>query len=368
MVSRALLLVIFSACLLAQSQGERPAFRSGVDVVQIDVSVLDGKRRPVRGLTTTDFTVLEDGKPREIVAFTPVDLPARTTAPAVGSAAWTREVAPDVATNDVPAEGRLVVIVFDWSIRFDDSTLARKIARATVNDLGPGDEAAIVFTSEFANAGIPQNFTSNRSLLLRTIDEPMAFAMKGNDSISPKAGGFINANSQLIMDPYGYGSGGCLCRVCTLDAMTRVADALRGASGRRKVMIFIGTLFRGFEAAMVPPREAMRGLPPPPATTIRVRPGQLLAAAQGGARADVASRRARQHDDSCGRSRRPRDVDEQPARRGITRHDPGAAGEPASTRGHDGRSHGAQYECTRDRGAGDSRREPVLLSARLLRE
>ncbi|HVW06203.1 MAG TPA: VWA domain-containing protein [Vicinamibacterales bacterium] len=270
MLSRASLLVVFSACLLAQSQGERPAFKSGVDVVQIDVSVLDGKRRPVRGLTSKDFTVLEDGKPRDVVAFTPVDLPARTTAPAAGAAAWTRDVAPDAVTNDVPSEGRLVVIVFDWSIRFDDSTLARKIARATVNDLGPGDEAAIVFTSEFANAGIPQNFTSNRSLLLRTIDEPMAFAMKGEDSISPKAGGFINANGQLIMDPYGYGSGGCLCRVCTLDTMTRVADALRGAPGRRKVMIFIGTLFRGFEPAMVAPREAMRGLPPPPVVSMSV--------------------------------------------------------------------------------------------------
>jgi VWFA-related protein len=270
MTRTALVVVVLGACLLAQGQTERQTFRSGITVVQVDVSVLDRDRHPVRGLTAGDFTVLEDGKPREIVAFTPVELPARTTAPAAGAAAWTREVAPDVTSNDLPAEGRLVVIVFDWSIRFDDSTLARKIARATVDDLGPGDEAAVVFTSEFSNAGIPQNFTADRRLLLRAIDQPMAFAMKGNDSIDPKAGGFINANGQLIMDPYGYGSGGCLCRACTLDAMTRVADALRGARGRRKVMIFIGTLFRGFEPAMVPPREAMRGLPPPPAITMSV--------------------------------------------------------------------------------------------------
>jgi hypothetical protein len=35
-------------------------------------------------------------------------------------------------------------------------------------------------------------------------------------------------------------------------------------------MIFIGTLFRGFEPAMVPPREAMRGLPPPPPTSMSI--------------------------------------------------------------------------------------------------
>ena len=137
-----LLLALLPACLLARGQGERQTFRAGITVVQVDVSVLDKQRHPVRGLKASDFTVLEDGKPRDIVAFTPVDLPARTATRAPGAAAWTRDVAPDVATNDVPAEGRLVVIAFDWSIRFDDSTLARKIARATVNDLGPGDEAA----------------------------------------------------------------------------------------------------------------------------------------------------------------------------------------------------------------------------------
>jgi VWFA-related protein len=239
-------------------------FRSGITVVQVDVSVLDRQRHPVRGLKESDFTVFEDGKPRDIVAFTPVELPARTAAPAASTAAWTRDIAPDVATNDLPAEGRLVVIVFDWSIRFDDTRLARKIATEAVNGLGPGDQASVIFTSEFGNAGIPQNFTSDRAALLGAINQTFAVAMKGDDSISPKAGGFINANGQMVMDPYGYGSGGCLCRVCTLDAMTRVADAIRSVPGRRKVMIFIGTVFHGYEAAMAASRQGMPGLPPPP--------------------------------------------------------------------------------------------------------
>lgn len=258
------LAALLPACLAAQAQSDRPAFRSGVDIVQIDVSVLDGKRQPVRGLTTADFTVFEDGKPRPIVAFTPVELPARTVTSNATAAAWTRDVAPDVATNDVSAEGRLVVIVFDWSIRFDDTPLARKIATETVNSLGPGDQASVVFTSEFGNAGIPQNFTSDRTRLLGAINQIFAVAMMGQDSVRPQAGGFINANGMLIADPYGYASGGCLCRVCTLDSITRVADALRAVPGRRKVMIFIGALFHGYEAAKVPPRTAMPGLPPPP--------------------------------------------------------------------------------------------------------
>ena len=41
------------------------------------MSVLDGKRQPVRGLTAADFTIFEDGEPREIQAFTEVYLPDR---------------------------------------------------------------------------------------------------------------------------------------------------------------------------------------------------------------------------------------------------------------------------------------------------
>ena len=66
-----LALVVFSTCLLAQDQSERPVFKGGVDLVQLDVSVLDGNRMPMRGLTAADFTVLEDGKPRPVRAAIP---------------------------------------------------------------------------------------------------------------------------------------------------------------------------------------------------------------------------------------------------------------------------------------------------------
>jgi hypothetical protein len=44
-----------------------PVFRAGVDVVQVEASILDKDRRPVRGLTKADFQVFEDRKPQEIV-------------------------------------------------------------------------------------------------------------------------------------------------------------------------------------------------------------------------------------------------------------------------------------------------------------
>ena len=82
--------------LVAQSPpAQSLVFKSKVEVVQLDVSVLDKHRQPVRGLTQKDFTILEDGKPQPIVGFATFDMD-NAEAPATG---WMRDVAPDVATN-----------------------------------------------------------------------------------------------------------------------------------------------------------------------------------------------------------------------------------------------------------------------------
>ena len=61
----------------AQSQGNQPVFRGAVELIQLDVSVLDGKRQPVTGLNASDFTVFENGVQRPVRAFASVQLPAR---------------------------------------------------------------------------------------------------------------------------------------------------------------------------------------------------------------------------------------------------------------------------------------------------
>lgn len=232
-----------------QQSASQSTFRTGVDVVQVDVSVLDRDRRPVQGLTSADFTILEDGKPRPIVAFAPVNLDEPR--PAVAPAAWVREVSPDVVTNAVTAEGRLVVIMFDWSIRFEDQALAKKIAAAAVDQLGPNDLAAVIFTSQFANGGASQNFTADRARLLAAINQPFAVAAhnppKGNPFHDPR-----NTNLVMIDDPEGYESGDCYCRICVPEAIARVADAVRDVRGRRKTLVFIGTYVRLYEGLQGP--------------------------------------------------------------------------------------------------------------------
>ena len=58
---RLALLSLIALLATQQPSGPQATFRTGVDVVQLDVSVLDKDRKPIRALTASDFTILEDG-------------------------------------------------------------------------------------------------------------------------------------------------------------------------------------------------------------------------------------------------------------------------------------------------------------------
>jgi VWFA-related protein len=202
----------FAAILTAQKATLPQPFRSGIDIVHVDVSVLDRDRKPIEGLTPADFTLLEDGKPRPLAAFTAVSLPAAVT-PTV---AWTRDVAPDVVTNSVPQQGRLVVIMFDRTIRGAQMPIARQIGASVVNELGPNDLAAVVYTGR----GVPQNFTADRSRLMTAINRPFVPFGEAENPVDPHMGE-------------------CRCGVCTPEAIKRIADAVHDVPQRRKTLILI---------------------------------------------------------------------------------------------------------------------------------
>jgi Ca-activated chloride channel family protein len=50
-------------------------FRSGVSVVEVYAAVVDHNGAPVAGLTSRDFTILEDGAPQRISSFAEADFP-----------------------------------------------------------------------------------------------------------------------------------------------------------------------------------------------------------------------------------------------------------------------------------------------------
>jgi VWFA-related protein len=223
------------------SPQNRPApqatFRSGIDLIELDVSVLDRARQPVRGLAAQDFTVLVDGQPRPIYSFRAVDLPP----PVRYAAAWLREVAPDVATNTRPT-GRVVVIMIDDGVfaQVDEAIdiravqKTRAIARAAVDELGPNDLAAVVYTE---NNHAAQNFTTDRTRLLAAIEKSAIFpgsvsSLSVNDARSANVIALAN-------DVYGSNRGSCACGLCSIDALRHVSQSLQSIPHQRKILIYV---------------------------------------------------------------------------------------------------------------------------------
>jgi len=151
---------------VAVSAQQAPTFRSRVDLVHLDVSVLDGSRRPVKGLGPSDFMLLEDDKPQQIAVFSAVDVPP-TAPPQTG---WMRDVARDVRTNQDVADRRLFTIIID-DARMSSDLPARKrmgeTARKLIDGFGPSDLVSVIFTMDNRNS---QDFTSDRARLLAAVD------------------------------------------------------------------------------------------------------------------------------------------------------------------------------------------------------
>ncbi len=216
MARLAVLVMALAGVVLPQAQApnpdqQLPTFRTGVDVVELDVTVLDKDRHPVRGLTAEDFTILDRGKPQQIVAFSAVDVPP----PVSSSTPWMRDAPLDVVSN---AENRrLVTIVMDdayTKLEPDVMTRAKQIARSAVDQLGPRDLAAVVFTF----LGRAQNFTADRSLLLQAID-----------SYTPKMTGAMGPPAVCQM----------IHRSCDVETLATVAATMTSAPPGRKIVILV---------------------------------------------------------------------------------------------------------------------------------
>ena len=66
-----MLRLVAAAALVALVLGaqQQPPFRTGTELVRVDVSVLDGRGRPVPNLTAADFSLTDDGVPQAIQTF-----------------------------------------------------------------------------------------------------------------------------------------------------------------------------------------------------------------------------------------------------------------------------------------------------------
>ncbi|HET7699143.1 MAG TPA: VWA domain-containing protein [Vicinamibacterales bacterium] len=155
------LAVLAAALLLASAPGQDPqqpprtTFRSSVDLVPVDVSVIDRNGRPVPDLNASDFTLEVDGKPRRIASaqFIAVERAAAEAPPAPR----------EFDSNSGASGGRLFVLVIDTgNISAGGGRPAIEAAKRFVGRLNRSDRVALV-TIPGADAQI--DFTAHHALV-----------------------------------------------------------------------------------------------------------------------------------------------------------------------------------------------------------
>jgi len=136
-----------------------PAFRSGADVVGVEVSVRRDKR-PLAGLTTADFEVRDNGVPQQVETISYERLPIDVTVALDVSASVTGPILDQLRRSvrqlqsDLTAGDRLKVVAFNMRVqRLVDFRAPAAAADSTLTSLPAAGSSAIFDTLAVALSG-----------------------------------------------------------------------------------------------------------------------------------------------------------------------------------------------------------------------
>jgi VWFA-related protein len=143
-----------------------PKFRSGVELVMIDVGVVDRQGQPLRGLGAADFTVTVAGQPRRVVSAEFVDVGGtRTDVRADAEPAL-------LSTNEGAGAGRLFVFIVDQPTLEPGNV--RHVARAAssfLSGLSFADRSSLLIMPSGPNVGFTWAHSRVRDALQRVMGQ-----------------------------------------------------------------------------------------------------------------------------------------------------------------------------------------------------
>lgn len=159
----------------AQDPPPQPTFRSGIDLVTVDVGVVDADGNPVRGLTRDDFTLEVDGQPRtlvsvEYISYTVPDGPKPGPAPA------------HYSSNENTPLGRLILLVVDQAnIRAGEGRAVMAAARRFLDRLTPADRVGLAVIPELgARIGFTTDHRAIQEALTRVVGQATPYEGRFN--------------------------------------------------------------------------------------------------------------------------------------------------------------------------------------------
>jgi VWFA-related protein len=157
-VGLAATLVAIAGTTWLQAQ-QAPVFRSGVEVVTVDVAVVDGKGTPIEGLTADQFDVRVNGAPRRVLWAEFVPHRAIPLDPSGPSESF--------SSNEHFEPGRLVMVAVDQlHIRRVEGLAALRAASNFVDSL---DRADLVAAAPLDD-GRPVEFTRDHAAVKRYLE------------------------------------------------------------------------------------------------------------------------------------------------------------------------------------------------------
>lgn len=219
---------LFASSSLAQSIGpgtQAPVFRSGVDLVRVDVRVTDDEGRPIADLRPDEVQIKEDGALRPVLLFQHVEAPRGTYAEAAQ-----RTIAAQVSTNQGSPRGHVYVFVFDEShILPGREQRARRAAEQFLRTrVRPGDRVALY---ALPGPGPQIEFTSDMARVLKALP-----AVRGAAEESGTGATSGTLTSLRTDEAYEIvrGNAQILDRIASLASLTRVggSDTRSTASNR----------------------------------------------------------------------------------------------------------------------------------------
>jgi VWFA-related protein len=160
-----------------QNPPQGPTFRTGVDVIAVDVSVVDNRGRPVDNLLAPDFEVKIDGQVRRVVSVEQVKIDV-----AAAKKAEADKFESLYTTNLVPTNGRQIVIAVDQlGIRTGAVRPLLNTAGKFLDSLSPADRVAFV---AYPEPGVWIDFTNDklrlRQAMQRVVGSQSTYSGKFN--------------------------------------------------------------------------------------------------------------------------------------------------------------------------------------------
>lgn len=217
------------------AQTPQPAFRSGVGLVTVEASVLDGDGNPVTDLAADDFVVTVAGRPRPVRYLRVHKGSSRTSEPAAATA--DAAVVPAAVTNHAD-DGRIVVFVVDRdSIQAGTERAALEAASAIVDSLGPAD-ASGVFETPGPGLSLTREHQRVKEALRRlTGGRPSTVNFRDRDIRWDEALAFEQRDKRIIAEVierecYRVRDTGGLRNQCPDDLVIQAAEMLRDGRGR----------------------------------------------------------------------------------------------------------------------------------------